>query len=146
LLLLFGLGCMAGNFIGGALSDRYGTRWPTILCLVLLICVLASVEPASSSLTAAGGTMIGWGICMAALFTLQQQRTIAVNPKQSNLVLALNNSALYLGASVGAVAGGVVISVSLTFLAPMSAGVAGLGLLALLVLPRVAVPPVAGTR
>ena len=146
LLLLFGLGCMAGNFIGGALSDRYGTRWPTIICLMLLICVLASVEPASSSLTAASGIMIGWGICMAALFTLQQQRTIAVNPKQSNLLLALNNSALYFGASVGAIAGGVVISVSLTFLAPMSAGVAVLGLLALLVLPRVAVPPVAGTR
>jgi predicted MFS family arabinose efflux permease len=147
LLLLFGLGCMAGNFIGGTLSDRYGTRWPTIICLVLLICVLASVEPASSSLTAASGAMIGWGICMAALFTLQQQRTIAVNPKQSNLVLALNNSALYFGASVGAVAGGVVISrMSLIFLAPMSAGVAVLGLLALLVLPRGAVQPVAGTR
>jgi predicted MFS family arabinose efflux permease len=147
LLLLFGLGCMAGNFIGGALSDRCGTRWPTIICLVLLICVLASVEPASSSLTAASGIMIGWGICMAALFTLQQQRTIAVNPKQSNLVLALNNSALYLGASVGAVTGGVVISrVSLTFLAPMNAGVAVLGLLALLVLPRGSVQPAVGTR
>src|ERR1700728_2089 len=141
LLLLFGLGCMAGNFIGGALSDRYGTRWPTIICLVLLICVLASIEPASSSLTAASGTMIGGGICMGALFTLQQQRTIAVNPKQSNLVLALNNSALYLGASVGAVAGGAVISVSLTFLAPVSAGVAVLGLLTLLVLPRGTVQP-----
>jgi predicted MFS family arabinose efflux permease len=84
---------------------------------------------------------------MAALFTLQQQWTIAVNPKESNLVLALNNSALYFGASVGAVAGGVVISrVSLTFLAPMGAGVAVLGLLALLALPRGAVQPVAGTR
>jgi MFS transporter, DHA1 family, inner membrane transport protein len=37
LLLLFGLGGMAGNFIGGALSDRYGTRWPTIICLLMLI-------------------------------------------------------------------------------------------------------------
>jgi predicted MFS family arabinose efflux permease len=74
---------------------------------------------------------------MAALFTLQQQRAIAANPKHSNLALALNNSALYLGASVGAAAGGVVISrASLTFLAPMSAAAACLGLLALLVLPR----------
>jgi predicted MFS family arabinose efflux permease len=84
---------------------------------------------------------------MAALFTLQQQRAIAVNPKQSNLVLALNNSALYLGASVGAAAGGVVISrVSLIFVAPTSAAVAVLALLALLILPRGAVQPVAGTR
>jgi predicted MFS family arabinose efflux permease len=147
LLLLFGLGCMAGNFTGGALSDRYGTRWPTTICLVLLICTLATVEPASSSLTASSLTIIGWGVCMAALFTLQQQRAIAVNPKQSNLVLALNNSALYLGASVGAAAGGVVISrVSLTFVAPTSAAVAVLALLALLILPQGAVQPVAGTR
>jgi predicted MFS family arabinose efflux permease len=45
--------------------------------------------------------MTGWGVCMAALFTLQQQRAIAVNPERSNLILALNNSALYLGASIG---------------------------------------------
>jgi predicted MFS family arabinose efflux permease len=66
LLLLFGLGGMAGNFIGGALSDRYGTRWPTIICLLMLICALATIEPASSSMTAASVTMIWWAICMAA--------------------------------------------------------------------------------
>jgi MFS transporter, DHA1 family, inner membrane transport protein len=137
LLLLFGLGGMTGNFIGGALSDRYGTRWPTIICLLMLICALATIEPASSSIVAASVTMIWWAICMAALFTLQQQRAIAANPKQSNLALALNNSALYLGASVGAAAGGVVISrISLAFLAPASAAAAALGLLALLVLPQ----------
>jgi predicted MFS family arabinose efflux permease len=38
LLLLFGLGCMAGNFIGGSLSDRYGPQRPTIFCLGMLIC------------------------------------------------------------------------------------------------------------
>jgi MFS transporter, DHA1 family, inner membrane transport protein len=137
LLLLFGLGGVAGNFIGGALSDRYGTQWPTIICLVMLICALATIEPASSSITAASVTMIWWAICMAALFTLQQQRAIAANPRRSNLALALNNSALYLGASIGAAGGGVVISgISLTFLAPTSAAAAALGLLALLILPR----------
>ena len=137
LLLLFGLGGTAGNFIGGALSDRYGTRWPTIICLLMLICALATIEAASSSIAAASLTMIWWAICMAALFTLQQQRAIATNPKQSNLVLALNNSALYLGASIGAALGGVVISrISPSFLAPTSAAAAALGLLALLILPR----------
>jgi DHA1 family inner membrane transport protein len=137
LLLLFGWGCMAGNFIGGALSDRYGLRWPTIIGLVMLPCVLATIGLASSSLIEAGVTMIWWGVCMAVLFTLQQQRVIAVYSKQSNLGLALSNSALYLGASIGAAAGGVVISkASLDVLAPTSAAVAALGLLALLVLPR----------
>jgi len=141
LLLLFGLGAVVGNFIGGALSDRYGTRWPTIICLVMLICALATIEPASSSITGASVTMIWWAICMAALFTLQQQRAIAVNPKHSNLALALNNSALYLGASLGAAAGGVVISkASLFFLAPASAAAAAVGLLTILTLPRLKAP------
>jgi hypothetical protein len=65
----------------------------------MLICDLLAIEPASSSIPAAAATMTGWGVFMAALFTLQQQRAIAVNPERSNLILALNNSALYLGAS-----------------------------------------------
>jgi DHA1 family inner membrane transport protein len=137
LLLLFGVGAVVGNFVGGALSDRYGTRWPTIICLVMLICALATIEPASSSIIGASVAVIWWAICMAALFTLQQQRAIAANPKYSNLALALNNSALYLGASLGAAAGGVVISkASLSLLAPASAAAAALGLLTILTLPR----------
>jgi predicted MFS family arabinose efflux permease len=137
LLLLFGVGAVVGNFVGGALSDRYGTRWPTIICLVMLICALATIEPASSSIIGASVTVIWWAICMAALFTLQQQRAIAANPKHSNLALALNNSALYLGASLGAAAGGVVISkASLSLLAPASAATAALSLLTILALPR----------
>jgi predicted MFS family arabinose efflux permease len=103
----------------------------------MLICALAAVEPASASITPASVTMIWWGACMAALFTLQQQRAIAVNVKQANLILALNNAALYLGASIGAAAGGVIISrVSLSALAPTSAAVAALGLLVFLLSPR----------
>jgi MFS transporter, DHA1 family, inner membrane transport protein len=139
------LGCMAGNFIGGSLSDRYGPRRPTIFCLGMLICDLAAIQPASSSIAAAAVTMTGWGVCMAALFTLQQQRAIAVNPERSNLILALNNSALYLGASIGAAAGGLVISsVSVAFLAPTSAAVAVLGLVTLLLLPRRGAPATPG--
>ena len=89
--------------------------------------------------------MTGWGVWMAALFTLQQQRAIAVNPERANLLLALNNSALYLGASIGAAAGGLIISsVSLAFLAPTSAAVAVLGLVALLLLPRRGAPATPG--
>jgi predicted MFS family arabinose efflux permease len=137
LLLLFGLGAVAGNFIGGVLSDRFGTGRPMIICLTLLICALAGIEFTSSSLIAAGVNMMVWAILMAALFTLQQQRVILVDPAQSNLLLALNNSALYLGAAIGSAACGVVISaMSIAFVSPISAGAAALSLAALLFMPR----------
>jgi predicted MFS family arabinose efflux permease len=136
LLLLFGLGAVAGNFMGGVLSDRFGTRRPTIICLALLICALAGIEFTSSSLIAAGVNMIAWAMLMAALFTLQQQRAILVDPAQSNLLLALNNSALYLGASIGSAAFGVIISaMSMAFLSPLSAIVAAVSLGALFLMP-----------
>jgi predicted MFS family arabinose efflux permease len=136
LLLLFGLGAVAGNFMGGVLSDRFGTRRPTIICLALLICALAGIEFTSFSLIAAGVNMIAWAMLMAALFTLQQQRAILVDPAQSNLLLALNNSALYLGASIGSAAFGVIISaMSMAFLSPLSAIVAAVSLGALFLMP-----------
>jgi predicted MFS family arabinose efflux permease len=136
LLLLFGLGAVAGNFMGGVLSDRFGTRGPTITCLTLLIFALAGIEFTRSSLIAVGVDMIVWAILMAALFTLQQQRAIVVDPAQSNLLLALNNSALYLGAAIGSAAFGAIISaVSFTVVSPISAGVAALSLGALLFMP-----------
>jgi DHA1 family inner membrane transport protein len=136
LLLLFGLGAVAGNFMGGVLSDRFGTRKPMIICLTLLICALAGIEFTSSSLIAAGVNMIAWAILMAALFTLQQQRTIQVDAAQPNLLLALNNSALYLGVAIGSGAFGAVISaMSFAVISPLSASVAALGLGALLFMP-----------
>jgi predicted MFS family arabinose efflux permease len=139
LLLVFGLGGMAGNFVGGALSDRFGTRWPTIISLIMLTCALATIDFASSTVIGAGLNMICWALLMAGLFTLQQQRAIAVSSNQSNLLLALNNSALYLGAAIGATSGGVVIAkTSLVYVSPTSAGVAAVSLLALLFLPRAA--------
>jgi len=136
LLLLFGLGAVAGNFMGGVLSDRFGTRRPTIICLALLICALAGIVFTISSLIAAGVNMIAWAMLMAALFTLQQQRAILVDPAQSNLLLALNNSALYLGASIGSAAFGVIISaMSIAFLSPLSAVAAAVSLGALFLMP-----------
>jgi predicted MFS family arabinose efflux permease len=104
-----------------------------ITCLTLLIGALAGIEFTGSSLIAAGVNMIAWAILMAALFTLQQQRAILVDPAQSNLLFALNNSALYLGAAIGSAAFGAVISaMSFAFVSPISAGVAAVSLGALL--------------
>jgi MFS transporter, DHA1 family, inner membrane transport protein len=136
LLLMFGIGGVVGNLVGGLLYDRFGTSRPTVGCLLLLITALAAAEPARRSVILAGADALAWALCMAALYTLQQQRAIAVNPDESNLRLAVNNSAMYLGASIGSALGGVVVSKMSTGALPMaSAAIASVALAALLMLP-----------
>jgi len=137
LLLMFGLGAVAGNLVGGMVSDRFGVRWPTRAFLFVLIAALTLVGFSAGSLVSAGLVLMVWATSMASLFTLQQQRAIAIDPEHSNLMLALNNSALYLGASIGSVViGGVISEKSLGLAAPVSAAMAALALVLLLVLPQ----------
>jgi predicted MFS family arabinose efflux permease len=137
MLLLFGIGSIAGNFVGGALVDRYGTRLPTKVILITLIGALGTVAATSTLPILEGANLIVWAVAMAALFTLQQQRMISIDGKQSNLLLALNNATLYFGVSIGAAVQGVVISVSsLEFVPVASAAIAGLALLALVLFPQ----------
>jgi MFS transporter, DHA1 family, inner membrane transport protein len=135
LLMIFGLGAVAGNLIGGSFHDSHGTSRPTIVCLLLLIGLLAVTGVSSASLFLAGTHLVCWAICIAALYVLQQQRAISRNPKQRNVLIALNNSAMYLGASIGPAIGGYVISeLSLVALPWLSSGIAAVGLVTLLVL------------
>lgn len=136
LLLLFGIGGVAGNLLGGALYDAFGTTRPAYLCLVVLIAALAVARPAGELFVTAGVDMAMWAMSMAALYTLQQQRAIAVDPAQSNLRLALNNSAMYLGASIGSALGGIIIlKASVSALPFATALIAAVGLLTLVLLP-----------
>jgi predicted MFS family arabinose efflux permease len=137
LLLAFGIGGVIGNMLGGILSDHVGVRRPTFCLLAVLIVTLASVGFAVGTALLAGLVMVVWAASMSALFTLQQQRAIAVSPKQSNLMLALNNSALYFGASIGSAIEGTIISqASLNLAPPASAVMAALSLVLLFLLPQ----------
>jgi DHA1 family inner membrane transport protein len=136
LLLVFGVGGMFGNFLGGALSDWFGVRWPTIAFVVVLIAALASVQFTSAGLISAGLNLVIWATTMAALFTLQQQRAIRSDSCHANMILALNNSTLYFGASIGTAINGALISkLSLSAAPPVSACMALLALILLLGLP-----------
>ena len=144
LLLAFGIGGVIGNMLGGILSDHVGVRRPTFCLLAVLMVTLASVGFAGGTALLSGLVMVVWAASMSALFTLQQQRAIAVSPQQSNLMLALNNSALYLGASIGSAMEGMIISqASLKFAPPAGAAMAALALVLLFVLPQ---PTTAGDQ
>jgi predicted MFS family arabinose efflux permease len=100
-LVLFGLGAVAGNYIGGNLSDRIGPRNTLlIVCTAqILIMPLFSVIPWNPVLFAvlvAVWSTFGW-----SFMAPQQARLVAIAPQLQALALALNAAMIYAGIAVG---------------------------------------------
>ena len=110
-LLMFGLGAVGGNLLGGVLADRFGWK-PTLIALCLgqtALMPLFSLLPLADALLAALAffwSLIGW-----AFISGQQMRLIGLAGPQAPVVLALNAAAIYVGAAAGSALGGVVIAI-----------------------------------
>lgn len=133
LLLAYGAGAVVGNALGGRLVDRFGSHRPMIVVVPLSFAVLAAfplvattVPGAAIALFVLGGS--GWA-CNSPI----QSRLIELSPSGSALLLSLNASAIYLGAGLSGVVGGLLIAwVGTTAMPPVAAA---LGLLAVALLP-----------
>lgn len=107
-LVAYGVGALIGNDAGGRLSDRFGSRRPLVVALPIFTVVLATLP---LTLT----TPLGAGIALFVLgagFVVNspiQSRLIELAPASSALVLSLNASAIYLGAGLSGVLGGLVV-------------------------------------
>lgn len=108
-LLVFGLGAVAGNLLGGRLSDRVGAR-RTLLGLALLQIALM---PLFSTLPLAAPALFTlvfvWALCGWSFMAPQQIVLIRLAPSRHNVTLALNAAAIYLGAAAGSAIGALVI-------------------------------------
>jgi len=119
LLLLYGLGAVVGNLLGGRATDRFGSLRTLYGVLLGSIVMVATLDVTATTVVGAGAALFLWG-----LFTW------AFNPPIQNLLLelggglliSLNASAIYLGAGLSAVVGGLVIQlVGITYLALIAA-------------------------
>ncbi len=119
LLLLYGLGAVVGNLLGGRATDRFGSLRTLYVVMVGITLLVATLDLTATTAVGAGAALFVWG-----LFTW------AFNPPVQNLLLelggglliALNASAIYLGAGLSAIVGGLVIHlVGITYLAPIAA-------------------------
>jgi predicted MFS family arabinose efflux permease len=108
-LLVFGLGAVAGNLLGGRLSDRVGAR-RTLLGLALLQIALT---PLLSTLPLPAPALFAlvfvWSLCGWSFMSPQQSALIRLAPSRQNVTLALNAAAIYLGAAAGSAIGAAVI-------------------------------------
>ncbi|GAA4283746.1 MFS transporter [Brevibacterium daeguense] len=110
LLLIFGVCGVAGNLIGGWLTDAFGNR-PTMV-------VMLSVEALAFLLLLATrdsylGTAIAfalWGVSGMAATVAVQHRLVMLRPLLSGITLSWYSTAMYLGISLAPVVGGVVLA------------------------------------
>ena len=103
---------------------------PSLLAFSLLMPVTGS----SLAAIGAGVSLVTWSVAGWAITPFQQHRLLELAPRQGNIVLSLNASAIYLGQGVGAGLGALALGygslASLGWLAALYAA-AGLVVLAL---------------
>lgn len=136
-LMVFGLGMVIGNLVGGKMADSSVVRAlyasMTALGIVLAVFVFAAHNP----WTALAGLFL-IGATGASIGPALQTRLMDVAHDAQTLAAALNHSALNIANATGAWIGGVVIAAGLGYTAPAAAGaalaVAGLVILTISVL------------
>jgi predicted MFS family arabinose efflux permease len=109
-ILLYGCGAIGGVLIGGRMVDRLGAKLTSGVGLIGLCLCLLLVQLAIDA-----GMLVGFAFAAASaaaqLFFPAQQAGLAEDyPGQRATVLAWNNSALFLGISLGSLVGGQTIS------------------------------------
>jgi DHA1 family inner membrane transport protein len=120
-LMVFGLGMVIGNLVGGKMADISVLRGLYVsisaLGVVLAIFVLAAHNPwtamAGLFLIGAAGSAIGPAL---------QTRLMDVAHDAQTLAAALNHSALNIANATGAWVGGIVIAAGYGYTAPAAAG------------------------
>jgi len=109
MLLLFGLGAVVGNAVGGRLTDRIGPhRTLVLLCLAQSLLMPALTLP-TWPVAVVGALIAVWSVFGWSFMVPQQARLAALDPPRLPVLFALNASAIYVGATLGSSVGGAVL-------------------------------------
>jgi predicted MFS family arabinose efflux permease len=105
-LMLYGLGALVGSLAGGRLADRLGTKTTATVSLLGLSASLIGLRLVLQPGLGVA-LVLGLASALAQLFFPAQQSALARDfPARRAAMLAWNNSALYLGISLGSLWGG----------------------------------------
>ena len=102
----YGAGALVGTLIGGRIADRFGVRLTQTISLSGLAACLALFGIGVGTGLAADMLLLVLSVFAQLFFPAQQAGLVRGFPGRRVLLLALNNSALFLGISAGSVLGG----------------------------------------
>ncbi|MDC0706370.1 MFS transporter [Priestia sp. AB] len=106
----YGIGAVLGSLSSGQLTDKFGERNISINTLIILILILLCLGVFFSSGDWLYFFMFIWALVGYAGFTSYQARLAVEYPLERGVVMAWNNTALYIGITLGSILGGYVIS------------------------------------
>ena len=142
MLVLYGLGLTAGNWIGGKFADRSVDR-TLIVTLASLTAILIAFALLMDHAAPTAVLVFLWGVASFALVPPLQVRVMTAAADAPNLASAVNIGAFNLGNAFGAALGGGVIAGGLGYPAVALAGAATsvVGLAAVVVATRRSLTP-----
>lgn len=102
----YGIGALGGTLLGGQLADRFGTARTMRLSVTGLAAGLAAFGVGVGSGAAVDILLLVMSAFAQFYFPAQQSGLARDFPERRSLMMALNNSALFLGISLGSLIGG----------------------------------------
>lgn len=106
----YGIGAVLGSLISGQFTDRFGAREISKATLIFLTVILVCLGIFFSTDYWIYFFLFIWAFVGYAGFTSYQARLADEYPKERGIVMAWNNTALYIGITIGSMIGGYVIS------------------------------------
>lgn len=107
LLVVWGFAGTVSNLLTGRLIDSVGNRKVLIAYLFIVFADFVLLPWTSASIWTAIPAVLLWGACGWGILVPQQHRIVGIAPPIAPIVLGLNNSATFLGATAAGVVGAV---------------------------------------
>jgi DHA1 family inner membrane transport protein len=125
MLVIFGLGAVAGNWLGGRLTDRIGSNRTLLLLCAAQAVLLPAVAGLALPLPVMAVLVAGWSVCGWSFMAAQQARLAGMDGPRAPILLALNAAAIYGATAIGTFVGGVALDWTGGFAVLGFAGAAG---------------------
>ncbi len=132
LLLLYGVGGVLGNWLGGRLTDRIGAIRTGAGSLILTAVVVALLIPFGTGLVGAGILFALWGIVAFAGVVPIQHQVVALESRVAGISLSWLSTAIYVGVAAAPILGAAVLGAGTAPLFLVSATLSVAGCIALL--------------